>query len=38
MPPYAAAVRAATGRPVHDITTLIAERLPAAKRARESCR
>jgi Asp/Glu/hydantoin racemase len=31
MPPYAAAVRAATGRPVHDITTLIAARLaPAA--------
>ena len=26
MPPYAAAVRAATGRRVHDITTLIAER------------
>lgn len=26
MPPYAAAVAAATGRPVHDITTLIAER------------
>jgi Asp/Glu/hydantoin racemase len=38
MPPYASAVRAATGRPVHDITTLIAERLPAAKRARENCR
>ena len=35
MPPYAAAVRAATGRPVHDITTLIAERLPATSRAPE---
>lgn len=29
LPPYAQAVRAATGRPVHDITTLIAQRLPA---------
>lgn len=29
MPPYAAAVRAATGRRVHDITTLIAQRLAA---------
>ena len=28
MPPYAEAVRAATGLPVHDITTLIASRLP----------
>ena len=27
MPPYADAVRRATGRPVHDITTLIAQRL-----------
>ena len=26
MPPYADAVRAATGLPVHDITTLIASR------------
>ena len=26
MPPYAAAVRAATGRPVHDITTLVRDR------------
>ena len=26
LPPYAEAVRAATGRPVHDITTLIAHR------------
>jgi Asp/Glu/hydantoin racemase len=35
MPPYAAAVRAATGRPVHDITTLIAARLaPAVSRER----
>ena len=33
MPPYAAAVRAATGRPVHDITTLIAARLAPAARA-----
>jgi hypothetical protein len=29
MPPYADAVRRATGRRVHDITTLIAQRLPA---------
>lgn len=29
MPPHADAVRAATGRRVHDITTLIAQRLPA---------
>jgi Asp/Glu/hydantoin racemase len=28
MPPYAEAVRAATGLPVHDITTLIASRFP----------
>jgi len=28
MPPYAEAVRAATGLPVHDITTLIAARFP----------
>ena len=28
LPPYAEAVRAATGLPVHDITTLIAARLP----------
>ena len=28
MPPYADAVRAATGLPVHDITTLIASRFP----------
>jgi Asp/Glu/hydantoin racemase len=27
MPPYAAAVRAATGRPVHDITTLVRTRM-----------
>ncbi len=30
LPPYADAVRAATGLPVHDITTLIAERFTAA--------
>ena len=30
MPPYAAAVRAATGRPVHDITTLVRARLAGA--------
>jgi Asp/Glu/hydantoin racemase len=29
MPPYAAAVRAATGRPVHDITTLVRSRFAA---------
>jgi Asp/Glu/hydantoin racemase len=29
MPPYGDAVRAATGLPVHDITTLIASRFPA---------
>ncbi|HZV91959.1 MAG TPA: aspartate/glutamate racemase family protein, partial [Caldimonas sp.] len=33
LPPYADAVRAATGRPVHDITTLIADRLPASTSA-----
>jgi Asp/Glu/hydantoin racemase len=33
MPPYAAAVRAATGLPVHDITTLIAARLASVARA-----
>ena len=32
MPPYAEAVRAATGLPVHDITTLIASRFPALAR------
>jgi len=32
MPPYAEAVRAATGLPVHDITTLIALRFPAPSR------
>lgn len=32
MPPYAEAVRAATGLPVHDITTLIASRFPAHAR------
>lgn len=31
MPPYAAAVRAATGLPVHDITTLIASRFARAR-------
>jgi len=30
MPPYADAVRAATGRPVHDITTLVRARFAAA--------
>ena len=30
MPPYAEAVSAATGRPVHDITTLVRSRFPAA--------
>jgi len=30
LPPYADAVRAVTGLPVHDITTLIAERFAAA--------
>jgi hypothetical protein len=30
MPPYADAVRAATGRPVHDITTLVRARLAGA--------
>jgi hypothetical protein len=34
MPPYADAVRAATGVPVHDITTLIAERFPPAPEVR----
>ena len=34
LPPYADAVRAATGLPVHDITTLIAARLPALAAAR----
>jgi hypothetical protein len=29
MPPYADAVRAATGLPVHDITTLVRARLAA---------
>ncbi len=33
MPPYAAAVRAATGRPVHDIITLIAARLASVVRS-----
>ena len=33
MPPYAQAVGAATGLPVHDITTLIAARFPAALQA-----
>jgi hypothetical protein len=32
MPPYAEAVRAATGLPVHDITTLIAARFPVPAR------
>jgi Asp/Glu/hydantoin racemase len=32
MPPYADAVRAATGLPVHDITTLIASRFPGRHR------
>jgi Asp/Glu/hydantoin racemase len=31
MPPYADAVRAATNLPVHDITTLIADRFPPVK-------
>jgi len=30
MPPYADAVRAATGLPVHDITTLVRARIDAA--------
>ncbi len=30
MPPYADAVRAATGLPVHDITTLLASRFGIA--------
>ena len=30
MPPYASAVRAATGLPVHDITTLVRDRMAAA--------
>jgi Asp/Glu/hydantoin racemase len=34
MPPYADAVRAATGLPVHDITTLIASRFPPTHEAR----
>lgn len=38
MPPYADAIRAATGRPVHDITTLIKERLPAERRHAENRR
>ena len=33
MPPYADAVRAATGLPVHDITTLIASRFPPPNEA-----
>jgi Asp/Glu/hydantoin racemase len=32
MPPYVEAVRAATGLPVHDITTLIASRFPTLSR------
>jgi Asp/Glu/hydantoin racemase len=34
MPPYGDAVRAATGLPVHDITTLIASRFPPSTGAR----
>jgi hypothetical protein len=34
MPPYADAVRAATGLPVHDITTLIASRFPPPSSSR----
>jgi Asp/Glu/hydantoin racemase len=34
MPPHGDAVRAATGLPVHDITTLIASRFPALSEAR----
>ena len=34
MPPYADAVRAATGRPVHDITSLVASRFPARENNR----
>jgi len=34
MPPYADAVGAATGLPVHDITTLIASRFPPSSEAR----
>jgi hypothetical protein len=33
MPPYADAVRRATGRVVHDVTTLLAERFPAVAAA-----
>ena len=33
MPPYAEAVRRATGRPVHDLTTLLRERYPRIPRA-----
>ncbi|MEO7335032.1 MAG: aspartate/glutamate racemase family protein [Caldimonas sp.] len=36
MPPYAAAVRRATGLPVHDITTLLAERFPPAPHSNPS--
>jgi Asp/Glu/hydantoin racemase len=35
MPPYADAVRAATGVPVHDITTLIEDRFPPAREVRQ---
>ena len=34
MPPYADAVRAATGLPVHDITTLVRDRFAAATTVR----
>jgi hypothetical protein len=34
MLPYADAVRAATGLPVHDITTLIASRFPPPSETR----
>jgi hypothetical protein len=34
MPPYADAVCAATGLPVHDITTLIASRFPLPNEVR----
>ena len=36
MPPYADAVRAATGRPVHDITTLVRARFAAATAPRSA--
>ena len=36
MPPYADAVRAATGRPVHDITTLVRARFAAAAEPRSA--